>query len=167
MLCPQLASAKYIDTWIKFFIHSFIHSFIQENLDWKTRLSGKNICPEYQVIRYTRNFDKRHVKCNPEIPVCNIRVWVCLWVISQVGISWLMLPSCRLYSEGHFMTFTFGIPHHNNRYWSLVRTWEDTEIGNLNTCSLGHICQLGLYTEEPLLRHFHLSMVDAKWLEDC
>ena len=24
MLCPQLASAKYIDTWIKFFIHSFI-----------------------------------------------------------------------------------------------------------------------------------------------
>ena len=26
MLCPQLASAKYIDTWIKFFIHSFIHS---------------------------------------------------------------------------------------------------------------------------------------------
>ena len=23
MLCPQLASAKYIDTWIKFFINSF------------------------------------------------------------------------------------------------------------------------------------------------
>ena len=28
MLCPQLASAKYIDTWIKFFIHSFMHSCI-------------------------------------------------------------------------------------------------------------------------------------------
>ena len=59
MLCPQLASAKYIDTWIKFFIHSFIHSFKTNQNKLNVNFLAHNVPKgNYGYLSFNINLEK-------------------------------------------------------------------------------------------------------------